>query len=168
MSKTIEIERKFLVETPEIPHNNIKRKLDIIQTYLTEGENGSQRRVRKISENSSNKFIYTEKIFYSPVIRKETESEISEKKYNELLKQARTDCSAVIKKRICFDYLEQYFELDIYPFSDTLSILELELDSPAQEIKFPEYIRIIKEVSSDSRYSNAALCTAGEFPTDAS
>lgn len=168
MSKTIEIERKFLVETPEIPHNNIKRKLDIIQTYLTEGENGSQRRVRKITENLTNKFVYTEKIFFSPVVRQETESEITEEKYNELLKQTRSDCSAVIKKRICFDYLGQLFELDLYPFSDKFAILELELESQSQKINFPGYIRIIKEVSDDSRYSNAALCKAGKFPAEAS
>lgn len=168
MSKNMEIERKFLIEIPKIPDESIKRNIDIIQVYLVDGENGCQRRVRKIAENSMNKFIYTEKIFYSPIVRKETESEINEETYNELLKQARGDCSAVIKKRICFDYLGQLFELDLYQFSDKLAILELEIDSPTQEIIFPEYIRIVKEVSDDNRYSNAALCTAGKFPAEAS
>ena len=168
MCTSMEIERKFLIEVPVIPDDNIKRKLDIIQVYLINGKNNSQRRVRKITENLTNKFVYTEKIFFSPVVRQETESEITEEKYNELLKQTRSDCSAVIKKRICFDYLGQLFELDLYPFSDKFAILELELESQSQKINFPGYIRIIKEVSDDSRYSNAALCKAGKFPAEAS
>ena len=86
--------------------------------------------------------------------------------YEELLKEAKTDCTPVTKRRICFNYINQLFEMDIYPFSSDLAILELELDAPSQEILFPDYIRVIKEVSDDKRYSNAVLATAGEFPSE--
>ena len=64
--------------------------------------------------------------------------------------------------------MEQQFELDIYPFSEKLAILELELENPSQEIHFPDYINVIKEVSDDGRYSNAALSKAGTFPAEIS
>lgn len=166
MNEKTEIERKFLIEMPGFEFLNIKRSFDIIQTYLKNGENGSQRRVRKITENGNESFVYTEKIFYSAVTRKETEFEISSRQYSELLSDSRKDCKAIVKKRICFEYREQLFELDIYPFSDKRAILELELDTPEQDIFFPKYINIIKEVTGFEEYSNAALGTAEAFPEE--
>lgn len=166
MSKKMEIERKFLIEMPNIEDLDIRNTLDIVQVYLSNGSNDSQRRVRKITENNTEKYFYTEKIFITPVLRKENESEITFQMYEELLKEAKTDCTPVTKRRICFNYINQLFEMDIYPFSSDLAILELELDAPSQEILFPDYIRVIKEVSDDKRYSNAVLATAGEFPSE--
>jgi CYTH domain-containing protein len=42
--------------------------------------------------------------------------------------------------------------------------MELELSSPEQKIDFPDNVNVIKDVSSDAKYSNAALATAGAFP----
>lgn len=166
MSEKIEIERKFLIGIPDIQMLSVKKEMDIIQTYLSSGKNNSQRRVRKIKENNSEKYFYTEKIFISPVVRDEKESEITRQKYDELIKDRRTDCASVIKKRICFDYMKQFFEMDIYPFSSEVAILELELENQSQEIFFPHCINVIKEVSGDNRYSNASLATAGAFPSE--
>jgi len=88
MSNGLEIERKFLVEMPDVSALDVRRKISITQTYLTRGENDSQRRVRRISENGKVRYTYTEKVFLTPVTRKENEFEISEKEYNELLGQS--------------------------------------------------------------------------------
>lgn len=164
MSEKMEIERKFLIEMPDIEFLNVRRQLEILQTYLKNSNDGAQRRVRKITENGNESFIYTEKIFYTPVSRKETEYEISSREYDELLSEAKADCVPISKCRICFDYNDQLFELDIYPFSDELAILELELEEPEQKIDFPSYINVIKEVTGIDSYSNAALGKAGKFP----
>lgn len=166
MSVNMEIERKFLVNMPDIEFLDVKKYLDILQTYLENGPEGSQRRVRKITENDSESFFYTEKIFYSAVSRKETEYEISSQEYSDLLSEAKADCVPISKTRICFNYKDQLFELDIYPFSDKLAILELELDEPEQKIDFPPYINVIKEVTGIDTYSNAALGKANSFPTE--
>lgn len=166
MVEKMEIERKFLVKMPELDILNIKKELDILQIYLKNGENNSQRRVRRIIENNIESFIYTEKIFYSAVTRKETEFEISREHYEKLLCEKKDDYTPVSKKRICFEYREQLFELDIYPFSDELAILELELEHSEQEIFFPDYINVIKEVTGVDAYSNSALGTAGAFPSE--
>lgn len=164
MAKGYEIERKFLIYYPDIMKLNIRKKLSILQTYLDNGEDNSQRRVRRIETDNEVSYTYTEKIFITPVTRKENEYAIDEEKYNLLLTEARCDCAPINKIRYCFEYMNQIFELDTYPFSDKYAILELELDFPEQEIIFPVYINVIKEVTGDSRYANAALATAGAFP----
>lgn len=166
MSKKIEIERKFLIKLPDFKLLDITKNLDITQIYLENGNGGSQRRVRKIMEDNTEKYFYTEKIFISPILREENELKITPQQYEELLKEVRTDCSPIIKKRICFRYKEQIFEMDVYPFSSDLAILEIELTNSSQEIAFPDYIKVIKEVSDDKKYSNAELATAGAFPSD--
>ena len=151
MGKNYEIERKFLVVFPDVSELDIKRKIGIVQTYLKRGENGSQRRVRSVNENGKVKYTYTEKVFLTAVTREENEYEISGEEYKLLLSEFRKDCPPVEKVRYCFDYHGQLFELDTYPFSDKLAIMELELDSPDQIIDFPENVRVIRDVSADRR-----------------
>lgn len=164
MSEGLEIERKFLAELPESEKLCFLSKTGITQTYLMKGEDNSQRRVRKTDENGIVTYTYTEKRFITPVIRDEREREISSAEYEQLLLQRDDKCVPVEKVRYRFDYNNQLFELDVYPFSDKLAILELELDTPEQKIDFPDYIKVIKDVSADKKYSNASLANAGAFP----
>ncbi|MBR4628250.1 MAG: hypothetical protein IKO47_11250 [Ruminococcus sp.] len=164
MSKGLEIERKFLVELPDIRKLDVRRTIVITQTYLTRGNGDTQRRVRCINENGSVRYTYTEKVFITNVTREETEFEINETDYRRLLMQADIRFAPVEKVRYCFNYHDQLFELDTYPFSRSLAIMELELRSPDQEIDFPDNVHVIGDVSDDKRYSNSALATAGAFP----
>lgn len=164
MSKELEIERKFLVELPDFEKLDVRRRIGITQTYLDRGENDTQRRVRRICENGSVRYTYTEKVFLTPVTREENEYEITESEYEKLLGEKDERFSPVEKTRYCFDYHDQHFELDTYPFSGKLAIMELELGSPEQIIDFPDNVTVIRDVSADKRYSNSALATAGAFP----
>lgn len=164
MIKGYEIERKFLVGMPDFSALDVRRRIGITQTYLVSGENNAQRRVRRIIDGDKIIYTFTEKLFLTPVTRKEMEYEIDEPEYGRLIRQARADCAPIEKVRTCFSYKDQLFELDTYPFSDTLAIMELELKSQEQEIFFPDNVNVIKEVTGDGRYSNAAMATAGAFP----
>ena len=164
MGKNYEIERKFLVEFPDVEKLDVRRVISIVQTYLKRGSNGSQRRVRSVKENEKVKYTYTEKVFITPVTREENEYEISAGEYYSLLENERGDCPPVVKVRYCFEYKGQLFELDKYPFSDELAIMELELRSPDQKIDFPDNVNVLREVSGDARYSNASLASAEAFP----
>lgn len=164
MIKGYEIERKFLVKMPDVHKLDVKRTLNIVQTYLNDGENNTQRRVRSISENGKVRYIYTEKLFITAVTRKEMEYSIDENEYCRLIGQARADYSPINKTRYCFDYRSQLFELDVYPFSDKLAVMELELDSEEQKIIFPENVDVIMEITGNPDYSNASLADAGMFP----
>ena len=164
MAEGLEIERKFLVALPLPDDIDVRHRLHIIQTYLSDGENGSQRRVRKIEEEGSVSYTFTEKVFLTDVVRRENEREITAVEYEKLLGQAKKNYAPIDKVRTGFDYHKQYFELDVYPFSDTQAIMELEMKSAEQVIDFPESIHIIKEVTGMREYSNAALANAGKFP----
>ena len=168
MAKGLEIERKFLVELPDVRRLDVKRKIGITQTYLNHGKDKSQRRVRRIAENGAVTYTYTEKVFISAITREENEYEISRDEYDRLLGQSDKSISSVEKVRYCFNYHDQLFELDTYPFSDKLAIMELELRSPDQKIDFPDNVHVLGDVSDDKRYSNASLASAGAFPAAAS
>ena len=49
------------------------------------------------------------------------------------------------------------FEIDAYPFWDDKAIAEVELKDENEDIIFPDFLKIIKEVTDDSRYKNAAV-----------
>ena len=166
VTENLEIERKFLIEYPNIKVLDIRRCVCILQTYLINGNNGSQRRVRRITENETEKYTYTEKVFRSASVREENEFEITIDVYNDLLNQAKSEYKPVEKIRYLFDYMGQLFELDCYSFSSKFAILELELRSEKQKIVFPDNISIINDVTSNHEYSNAALATAGSFPEE--
>lgn len=167
MNSNLEIERKFLVEFPDTRLLDVAEKLDILQTYLKDGENHSQRRVRRICRNGVVSYVYTEKLFYSAEVRMETEFEISREEYDLLVAEKKAEIKPIEKTRIRFLYKDQHFELDIYPFSNLFAILELELEDPEQEIFFPDQIKVIKEVTGVDAYSNSALGNANSFPEEA-
>ena len=102
MANTYEIERKFLVEFPELNKLDIKEKLNIVQTYLNDGEKNEQRRVRMIDNGKSIKYVYTEKQFLTAVTRTENEFEISYEKYESLLDDLKKEYAPVKKTRYKF------------------------------------------------------------------
>ena len=167
-----EIERKFLIEYPDAnafasmamlyAHKN-----DIIQTYLRSAEKGVERRVRQRGTKADGySFYYTEKTPVSDIERIEKERKITMQEYVSLLAEADNTLHQVMKERICFVYDNQYFELDIYPFSDTQAIIEIELSDKASDVAFPPFLKCIKEVTNDDRYKNHSLAETLAFPAE--
>lgn len=155
----IEIERKFLVKKPSL--DDISKyvsitAVNIVQTYL-KSENGSEVRLRQRGINGSYFYYLTEKTPINNLKRVEKEKKISERQYIELLNKADTSLKQIIKKRACFVYMNQYFELDLYDFSDDKAIVEIELTSESDTVHFPEFLTIIKEITDDLNYRNIAL-----------
>ena len=156
----VEIERKYLIEMPNI--SDLKTKydcttVDIIQTYLVEKEPGVERRVRQRGVNGSYTFYYTEKQDISGVSRSEKERKITEKEYVQLLMEADTSLHQIKKQRTCFICEGSYFELDVYPFWNDKAILEIELTNENNKVTLPDCIKLIKEVTEDINYKNRAL-----------
>lgn len=160
----LEIERKFLARLTDELINECCQKIDIVQTYLIRSSEDIQRRVRSMTVDGKPSYYYTEKRFLSAGIREENEREISHEEYEKLLSEADSELTPIIKTRRILIYEGQRFEIDSYPFSDELCSVELELSDISQEIFFPPAAQIIKEVTGDSRYSNANLAKNGCFP----
>ena len=59
------------------------------------------------------------------------------------------------KKRYCFEYMNQYFRLDV--FGDDLKILEIEDTVQTKERSVPSFIEVIDNVTDNTFYRNSAL-----------
>ena len=154
-----EIERKFLIEYPDVAAleklPNCQR-VEIIQTYLTAPE-GEEIRVRQRGCDGNYIYIQTTKRKISDAKRVEVERRLTKDEYLGLLMDADPDCRPVRKTRYCLTYDNQYFEIDVYPFWNDRAILEIELRNEGDEIRFPKDIRIIREVTGDDSFKNASL-----------
>ena len=152
-----EIERKYLIERPDPRWLEAHAEgSEITQTYLL-AEPGTTERVRKRGKNGVFHFTHTVKRRVSDLRKREDEEEISEERYLELLRRADPERNVIRKTRWCFRYQEHLFELDVFPFWDDRAYLEIELTDEEEAFALPPDIRVIREVSGDGRYTNAAL-----------
>ena len=55
--------------------------------------------------------------------------------------------------------------VDVFPFWREHALLEVELEDERQAFSLPPEIRVIREVSDDPRYTNAALSLEVPDPT---
>ena len=159
-SAPLEIERRFLIEMPDI--NALRQMPDyrvkhIEQTYLLKTDDFIGGRIRKITENGSSIYIYTYKERISDMTRREFEREISLEEYSRLLDCKIPDTITIIKDRHIFTYANLTYELDVDAFWKDKASLEAEVDSEEVDIPIPPCVKLIKEVTADRRYNNSRL-----------
>jgi len=155
----LEIERKFLIEYPDIAwlesHPTCKR-LEIIQTYLNSPD-GEETRVRQRGANGQYIYVQTTKRMVTGLKRVEIEQRLTKEEYLRKLMDADTSKRQIRKNRYCLTYENQYFEIDVYPFWSDQAIVEIELSDEQTPIVFPPQIKVIREVTDDDSFKNAAL-----------
>lgn len=155
----LEIERKFLIEYPDtsmLDRLSGGDRSEISQTYLS-GEAGTSERVRARTKSGVTVYTHNTKIKLSSMKRIEMEEEVDEATYNELLKRADPKCRTIEKVRYCVPMGEFVFEIDIFPFWTDKAFMEVEMPSEDTEVTLPDFVRIIREVTDDNRYTNHAL-----------
>lgn len=154
-----EIERKFLIEYPDLKwleQYPFAQRIEIIQTYL-HSSSDEEVRVRQRGIDGHYVYFQTIKRKVSSLKRIEIEKRLSQSEYLKLLMDADTTKKQIRKTRYCLTYENQYFEIDIYPFWKDQAIAEIELSDENVPIHFPKQIKVIKEVSEDESYKNAFL-----------
>ena len=160
-----EIERKFLIRRPAAAWLEANcQGSDIIQTYLKTEATGHSDRVRRREGKDGVVYTHTVKRRISDLRREEQEREISEGEYLALLQRADPERRSIEKRRYVLAYEGKDFEIDVYPFWQDRAVMEIELADEAEAVRLPPEIEIIKEVTQDRRYTNAAL--AREIPLD--
>lgn len=155
----LEIERKFLIEYPDISSlesNPCCRKSEIVQTYLNSGEN-EEIRVRMRTENGASTYTKTVKRKISGIKRIELEQRISKEEYIVELLDADKSRRPLVKTRYCLPCDGYVFEIDVYPFWSDKAVMEIELGSENETPHFPDIIKVIKEVTDDDSYKNSSL-----------
>ncbi len=156
----LEIERKYLIEYPDIKLlesiDNCE-KVEIIQTYLHSPEENEEIRLRQRGNNGHYVYFKTIKKELSDTKRIEIEKRLNKDEYLRLLMTADTSKRQIRKNRYCLTYENQYFEIDVYPFWKDKAIMEIELSDEDSPIVFPDFINIIREVTSEREYKNSSL-----------
>lgn len=160
MSNTpLEIERKYLIAYPDL--SLLARRSDvtvseITQTYLVSPD-GEERRVRCRREGEHVTCYYTVKRRITDVIREEREEVITQAAYEDYLTEADPERSPLHKTRYCLPWGDLHVEIDIYPFWDDRAIAEVELPSKDTPVTLPPELTVIREVTGEVAYKNAAL-----------
>ena len=158
-----EIERKFLIGYPDLNILEHYPKSDMAQTYLKTND-GMTSRVRKRTTGGVTKYIFTEKKRVTDVTCIENERELSAEEYEELLKLADPERQTVYKTRYCVPYGGRVVEVDVYPFWSDRAISEVEMESEEEAVSLPDFIRVIRDVTAEKQYKNAAI--AKKIPDD--
>ena len=155
--KPLEIERKFLIRYPDTNYlmSLVCAASEIDQTYLFD-DNGRYR-LRRRGEGDSCIYIRTEKKKISDTVREEVETRLTEEEYFAQM-LAGKKMGSISKKRYCLMYDGVYYEIDIFPFWKKQAYLEVELLNEDDEVKIPDFIEVIREVSHDPAYRNSSLC----------
>ena len=158
----LEIERKFLIRYPDLTvlEKVCTGKTAISQTYLTSAP-GITRRIRTMEKDGEKHYIYTYKEKITDITRVEKEKEITKEEYDLLMKEARPDSRTINKVRYYLPSGDLCFEIDIFPEWSDRAFAEVEMEAEDQQYIFPDILELIKEVTSDSRYTNASLAANG-------
>ncbi len=162
----IETERKFIIRIPKTSDMRGCEKYScsaIEQIYLPSSA-GITHRIRH--RLTAGKSVYTEtvKTRISAMSCIEEEKEIAREEYSRLKGERDKNRRIVKKNRHTFLFGGQLFEIDIYPFRKNSCVMETELKNESDRPALPPFVRVIKEVTGDHRYSNAAL--ASRIPDD--
>lgn len=163
-TNNLEIEKKYLIEYPDIEHlKTVSEYTEIEQIYL-KNESGASERIRKRGNDGEYLYYHTIKIPVTDMTRIEEEKLISCEEYEELKKRADERFNIIYKTRYCIPYDGHTIEVDVFPFWSKQAFAEVELLSEDEEFSLPEYIRVIRDVTEDKRYTNHAL--AYEIPQE--
>ncbi len=159
MKTGLEIERKYIIKMPDL--SLLASQPDYTESRITQiyisGEAGETRRVRRR--------VYPDKTLYFETIKRrvdamsseESEREIDAAEYERLAEGILPETQPVNKRRLTFTHLEATFEIDIYPEWQVTAIMETELPSRDTVVTTPPFITVIREVTGNKAYSNAAM-----------
>ena len=118
---------------------------------------GKKSRIRKRGHGGKDMYFHTVKTKISDVKRIEVETRITKDEYDTLLQYADPTRNTIKKTRYCFVYEGHYFELDVFPFWNDKSLMEIELLDENEPFSLPPFVTVIEEVTHDKRYRNSAL-----------
>lgn len=154
----LEIENKYLIRITDMDAlMKVSRSVDIEQTYIQLWDIEERVRMRSM-DGIGHTYYHTLKRPYGNA-RIETERIISPEEYEQIVCRG---VRVIRKKRSCFLYENQYFELDRFvtasrSFEPDTALLEIELVKEWQEVNFPPFLEEIADVTHDPDYKNQNL-----------
>ena len=166
MGNNIEIEKKYIIAMPDrdiLAVQESYTKSDIVQIYL-DSPLGITHRIRSRKYGEKSCFTETTKVRIDKMSAYENEREITAVEFDALTSKIADGTEPIVKSRHTFCFCDQLFEIDIYPQWKNTAILETELSSRDEIVAFPDFIKILADVTGDKAYSNASMSHA--FPEE--
>lgn len=125
----------------------------ISQTYLV-ADPDCEVRLRRRTINGHTLNIHTSMRTVSPTERIITERQVSNQLYESLLQQADPYRVTLKKKRHSFIWKGQHFKLDTYSSPhEGLMILETKGMSCHADVKMPPFLRVVENITGNSKYN---------------
>lgn len=161
LPQPIEEERKYIIEiTGQLPDDCIES--DIAQTYLQADED-TEIRLRKRGWDDKYVYVHTTKKKTSANEELVTERQINNSLYEMMLGLADPACQTIVKRRQSFIWQGQYFEIDTYRQQlEGLVILETKGITEGEPVKFPPFVKVVREITGDKDYYNYNLARKGK------
>ncbi len=161
LPQPIEEERKYIIEiTGQLPDDCIES--DIAQTYLQADED-TEIRLRKRGWDNKYVYVHTTKKKTSANEELVTERQINNSLYEMMLGLADPACQTIEKRRQSFIWQGQYFEIDTYRQQlEGLVILETKGITEGEPVKFPPFVKVVREITGDKDYYNYNLARKGK------
>ena len=163
----LETEDRYLVEAVMLPEKFSRSWIS--QSYLLAKGGAPQRRIRmRQSHDGYTMCFETQKGELIAGSRKESERVISKGEYEALLDSCDPQSATIIKERHCFIYNGHFFELDrFHKPIDGLMIMEIERlpHEDKSSIELPPFVKVVADISDDSRYSNRQIALNRKVPS---
>ena len=154
----IETEHKYIIKMPSQMLLSTLPSSKIEQTYITsDGGDNVTERVRRREYDDRVVYTHTKKRRVSDMSHEEYEDEITAEEYGALLTRKCADTATLYKTRYLLSYMGQTFELDVYTFWQNIAVMELEVGKESDAVTLPPEIEVVREVTGDRRFTNAAL-----------
>lgn len=164
--KPVEKFYKYLVEVDDnmlekIRHEANYSNMHIEQHYLI-STNGLERRIRRREKNGSNLYSYSEANYLSTNERIKTDRILSERQYYDLNAETDPDLKVINKDRHSFISDNLFFKLDIFDFDKSMGLLSVQVGED-QDVRIPDYIKVVKDVSDNRSYKNYHLAQSQRY-----
>ncbi|KAM3963562.1 LOW QUALITY PROTEIN: TRPL translocation defect 14 [Aphomia sociella] len=167
--------RKFLVKAPLPPDTEFPfQDFDVVHNYLQSDVRKAQVRLRKRGQKGHWSYIHTLRKFHPTNGQSvEVRTQLSHRDYQNMMPQRDDAHFTIFKKRRCFIFNNQYYQLDIYrqpthPRCRGLVLLETysaTYDQDALIQSLPKFLTIEKEVTGDPAYSMYNLSLKEDWKT---
>lgn len=169
-AKPIERFSKYLIEVNDELLQQLAKQDNystshIVQHYLT-SDNGFERRIRLRERDGDVLYSYSEANYLSTNERIKVDRVLTERQYNDYKHQIDKSLNVTDKMRYSFINNDNFFKLDVFNFDTSKGILSTESTADESEVKIPEFINVIKDVTGNVNYKNYHLAKYQKYQDD--
>lgn len=149
------VEKKYLISMPDVEQlikNKQCRKVHVKQHYIIDETRQEKEKIVLRRENNKN--------FYYKVVKKNKvkySNSITADKYINKLEDENKKFYHIHKDRYYYIFDSRCIKIDVFPFWKDKAILEVDVLNERENIKFPKFVHIIKDVTDNEAYKNYYL-----------